>query len=88
LLKDPRGETRPVITTFDRGNYSIRNDRWRFIHYEDGSEELYDHDADPQEWRNLVADPAHEQTRRQLRSLLPAEPAKRLGPPSKADGGG
>jgi arylsulfatase A-like enzyme len=88
LLKDPSSETRPVITTFDYGNYSIRTDRWRLIHYEDGSEELYDHDADPQEWRNLVADPAHEQTLRQLRRLLPAAPAKRLGPPSKADGGG
>jgi arylsulfatase A-like enzyme len=87
LLKDPSAETRPVVTTFDHGNYSIRTDRWRFIHYEDGSEELYDHDVDSQEWRNLVADPAHEQTLRQLRRLLPAEPAKRLGQASKADGG-
>ena len=30
-----------------KGNHAIRTERYRYIRYEDGSEELYDHDADP-----------------------------------------
>jgi hypothetical protein len=57
------------------------------IHYEDGTEELYDHDTDPNEWKNLAADSGYDPTRAELRRLLPGGAAKRLGPPSKADGG-
>jgi choline-sulfatase len=35
----------------------VRSERWRFIHYADGSEELYDEKADPNEWTNLAAKP-------------------------------
>ena len=63
LLRDPNRETRPVVTTFDYQNYSVRTDRWRLIHYQDGSEELYDHASDPDEWRNLSGDRAHDSTR-------------------------
>ena len=34
----------------------VRTRRWRYILYNNGSEELYDHDADPYEWSNLCAD--------------------------------
>jgi uncharacterized sulfatase len=33
---------------------SIRTDRWRFTEWSDGSRELYDHFADPEETRNVV----------------------------------
>jgi arylsulfatase A-like enzyme len=88
LFQDPNRETRPVVTTFDYQNYSVRTDRWRLIRYQDGSEELYDHAADPDEWRNLAGDRAHDSTRAQLRALLPTSAAARLGPASGADGGG
>ncbi len=59
LLADPDAPwDRPVITTFDYGEYSIRDERFRYIRYIDGGEELYDHDADPEEWTNLADDPA------------------------------
>lgn len=60
LLRDPTQKTgRHVLTTFDEGNITVRGERWRYIRYADGSEELYDHQSDPHEWRNVVADPQH-----------------------------
>jgi len=57
LLKDPDIQwERPVITTFGPGNHSVRSERWRYIRYADGSEELYDHRDDPCEWHNLAGD--------------------------------
>lgn len=41
-------------TSFGPGNYSIRSERYRYIHYNDGSEEFYDHSTDPHEWHNLA----------------------------------
>jgi arylsulfatase A-like enzyme len=45
---------RPAVTSLGWGSYGIRTDRWRYIRYADGSEELYDHDWDPLEWTNLA----------------------------------
>jgi choline-sulfatase len=44
----------PAITTHNQGNHSVRSEHWRYIHYADGSEELYDHRSDPHEWTNVV----------------------------------
>jgi arylsulfatase A-like enzyme len=55
MLKDPAQPTgRAVLTFFDPGNISMRTDRWRYIRYSDGSEELYDMTNDPHEWTNLA----------------------------------
>ncbi len=55
LLREPNNRTgRGLVTMFDKGNGSIRTDRWRYIHYADGSEELYDLKNDPNEWINLA----------------------------------
>ena len=59
LLKNPKAAwDRPSLTTFGRDNHSVRSERWRYIRYSDGSEELYDHSADEMEWTNLAGDPA------------------------------
>jgi len=56
LLKDPNADWEHVaISTLGQNNHSIRDERWRYIRYADGSEELYDHDTDPNEWNNLAA---------------------------------
>lgn len=49
----------PAITTHNRDNHGIRSEHWRYIRHADGSEELYDHRSDPNEWRNVAADPAN-----------------------------
>ena len=55
LLKNPTANwDRPALTTHGRNNHAVRSERWRYIRYADGSEELYDHDSDPQEWSNLA----------------------------------
>ena len=44
-----------TITTYGPGNHAIQSERYRFYQYEDGSMELYDHQNDPNEWKNLVS---------------------------------
>lgn len=45
---------RPALTTYGPDNHAIRSERYRYIRYDDGSQELYDHDVDPHEWHNLA----------------------------------
>ena len=53
-----RGETESAgnfaLTTYGWGNHSIRTVNERYIRYNDGSEEYYDHSNDPNEWYNLI----------------------------------
>lgn len=46
----------PVMTAFGPENIALRTDHLRYIRYEDGSEEFYDHRSDPHEWHNLAGD--------------------------------
>lgn len=69
---------RPAITTHGPGNHGVRSERWRYLRYADGSEEFYDLAADPNEWTNLAADPAHADVKRDLAEWLPATDAKPL----------
>ncbi|QDV38417.1 sulfatase [Tautonia plasticadhaerens] len=72
LLRDPTAPwDRPALTTHGRENHAVRSDRWRYIRYEDGSEELYDHDLDPNEWRNLADAPEHREVKAALAASLP-----------------
>ena len=46
-----------ALSTVGRGTHTVRVSRWRYIRYFDGSEELYDHQNDPNEWSNRIDDP-------------------------------
>jgi uncharacterized sulfatase len=69
---------------------SLRTERWRYTEWEDGKKgvELYDHDSDPGEYRNLASDPRHAAIVAELRQRLrqggkesrPAEPRKEVKP--------
>lgn len=77
LLKDPTAKSaKPAITAMGGGarvSYSARSDRWRYIRYADGSEELYDHQTDPHEWTNLAADPANDAVKSELAAVFPSD---------------
>ena len=62
---------RPAITSHNQGNHAVRSARWRYIRYADGSEELYDMEADPREWTNLAAKPEHAAVIQEHRRWLP-----------------
>lgn len=86
LINKPASEwPHPAVTTYGRNNHSVRNERWRYIRYADGSEELYDRSVDPMEWTNLMVKPGHEKTASDLRRFLPAvnvapSPAQKVPP--------
>lgn len=78
ILYDPAHSGKPAAFTVvtrgpqQRGD-SIRTDRWRYTEWSDGERELYDHDSDPEETRNVVAanPEAVEALSQQLRSNIP-----------------
>lgn len=71
LLLDPAAaRISPALTSRQGRHHAIRTDRWRYIRYADGAEELYDHESDPTEWRNLSANPVHAETKRRLSAAM------------------
>jgi len=71
---------RVALTTHGAGNHAVRDDRYRLIHYRDGSEELYDLQDDPHEWTNQAGNPQFSAIRNRLADHLPPESV----PPARA----
>lgn len=74
LLSNPtRREDRAAVTSVSESGdgskkaFSVRNARWRYIEYSDGTAELYDHHADAQEHFNLLA---KESSKKHLDSIV------------------
>ena len=80
LLADPKAAwDHPALTTMGQGNHAVRDERWRYIRYADGSEELYDHNADPLEWTNVANKPELASVKASLARWLPTENADDKG---------
>ena len=76
LLRDPQTEWRhAAISSYDFGEFSVRTERWRYTRLIDGSEELYDHYADPEEWTNVAGDPQFQAIKTKLAGHIPSDPA-------------
>jgi arylsulfatase A-like enzyme len=71
LVKPDAPWARPALTTYGPGSHSVRSERWRYIRYEDGSEELYDEVSDPLEWVNLASKPESAAVKAELATWLP-----------------
>ncbi|MFP6581207.1 MAG: sulfatase/phosphatase domain-containing protein [Candidatus Hydrogenedentota bacterium] len=59
------------LTTYGYKNYSIRSERYRYIVYADGTEELYDHEKDKWEWNNLADSPEYDDIKEMMRKGIP-----------------
>ena len=72
LLVDPKSAwDRPGITTHGYMNHSVRTEKWRYIRYADGGEELYDELNDPMEWKNLASKSDYTEIKQQLGKMMP-----------------
>jgi iduronate 2-sulfatase len=81
LLDDPSQPWKKAAFTQVRrgensGGRTVRSERWRYTEWDEGRQgtELYDHDNDPHEYRNLASDPAHAAVVKEHQALL--RPAK------------
>ena len=73
LLEDPETEWPHLArSSFGPGNVALISEDYRYIHYNDGSEELYDRKNDPHEWHNIAADSAMESVLEEFRAQMPA----------------
>lgn len=89
LLKDPAAKWDGVaVCTHGKGNHAVRDARWRYIRYADGSEELYDHEKDPYEWTNLAGEVGMSDIKAQLGAVLPKEEVKATSDETKKGKGG
>ena len=71
LLRDPGASRRPAVSTFERGNHVVLSEKWRYIRYADGSEELYDRVNDPNDWFNLAGRGDLAEVKRQMAAWAP-----------------
>lgn len=71
MRSDQKEEGSYALTTFGRNNHGIKSGGYRYIRYEDGGEELYDHGPDPNEWTNLAGDPGYTEVKEAMKLHLP-----------------
>ena len=76
LIRNPALEaSSPALTAYGRGNFAISSERFRYLRYEDGSEELYDLLTDPNEWNNLADYDQFQEIKSRLREFIPEHEA-------------
>ncbi len=77
LLKNPKGVwERPALMTYLQGNHAVKDTRFRYIRYADGTEELYDHEQDPNEWTNLANNHEWDHVKSRLSQWFPKNEAR------------
>ncbi len=80
LIHNPNMEwDRAVLSTWYYKNHAVRSENWRYIHYRDGSEELYNHQSDPGEHINLASDPQYEKIIEEHKKWIPENDALPAG---------
>ena len=90
LLRDPGARAHEGALSFRKAKapplgVSVRTPRYRYTEWPDGSEELYDHAADPGEQRNLARDPSAAAALGQMRALRAAGPSTQAPPEEKGE---
>lgn len=70
LLKDPSATRDLAFLSYGPENTAAQSERYRYLRYEDGSEELYDHQKDPHEWTNLSNIPEFQTVKKKMRAQV------------------
>ena len=70
VLKNPATRVRESALSLNRGAHSLRNDRWAYLRYRSGEEELYDMQNDPDQITNLATRAEHQDTKRAMLAQL------------------
>jgi arylsulfatase A-like enzyme len=75
ILENPSGNWPHVSTTFlgRPGNFGVSGERFRYIAYKNGDEELYDIEADPYEWTNLATNAEFKLELQKMREQAPQQ---------------
>ncbi len=76
MQKDEGLKDSNALTTYGYNNHAVRTNQYRYIQYEDGTQELYDHNNDSNEWKNLAGKPEFKDIIEELKLLLPKTNAK------------
>jgi len=80
LIKNPeKAWNKPVLSTWYYKNHAVRSENYRYIHYRDGGEELYDHRTDPGEHINLAGNPDYADIIAEHKNYLPKNDALPAG---------
>ena len=69
-LRDPTISPRTNALSLNRGSHSLRTDRWAYMKYKNGDEELYDMIKDPAQFSNLAKKKEYQATKTQLLNQL------------------
>jgi len=72
LLKNPKAtRSAPAHSTYaDVNNNLVRQERYKLIRYQDGSQELYDIPSDPEEFENLADSKKHRRTKSRMEKIF------------------
>ncbi|MGB0327026.1 MAG: sulfatase [Akkermansiaceae bacterium] len=76
IFENPTYEVRDAAFSVNGKGYLLREDRWAYISYDRGGEELFDMLKDPKQYANLADDPAHARTRDRFRKKMEAKLAE------------
>ena len=61
----PKNNGKPL-----KQHWAYRTERFRYINYNNGKEELYDHHNDPNEWTNLASKPEYKALKAQYKEAI------------------
>jgi len=56
---------------YGKDNFAVIGERYRYIRYANGDEELYDLLNDPNEWTNIAGDPEYADIKQQFAANIP-----------------
>ena len=60
-----------VAFAMHRGAYAVMNEKWKYIRYDNGTEEFYDVTNDPNEWYNLAGDASYRPIINEMQKTAP-----------------